>query len=92
MKLKVILYALFLFLTVTGEICSGKEADAISISPQIANSSPRIVNIINFIRQCEPRIDWITEEVLYDTVAEGVVWEDVRDWRLVGDSATSGGK
>ena len=30
--------------------------------------SPRIVNIINFIRQCEPRIDWITEDVLYDTV------------------------
>jgi len=34
--------------------------------------SPRIVNIINFIRQCEPRIDWITEEVLYDTVVAQV--------------------
>jgi len=31
-------------------------------------TSPRIVNIINFIRQCEPRIDWITEDVLYETV------------------------
>jgi hypothetical protein len=30
------------------------------------------VNIINFIRQCEPRIDWITEEVLYDTVVEQI--------------------
>ncbi len=36
------------------------------------NKSPRIVNIVNFIRQCEPRIDWITEEVLYDTVAEQI--------------------
>ncbi len=34
--------------------------------------SPRIVNIINFIRQCEPRIDWITQDVLYDTVVEQV--------------------
>ncbi len=34
--------------------------------------SPRVVNIINFIRQCEPRIDWITEEVLYDTVVAQV--------------------
>jgi hypothetical protein len=36
------------------------------------NKSPRIVNIVNFIRQCEPRIDWITEEVLYETVVEQV--------------------
>ncbi len=34
--------------------------------------SPRIVNIINFIRQCEPRIEWITEDVLFATVAEQV--------------------
>jgi len=34
--------------------------------------SPRIVNIINFIRQCEPRIDWITEDVLYDTVVSQI--------------------
>ena len=34
--------------------------------------SPRIVNIINFIRQCEPRIDWITQDVLYNTVVEQV--------------------
>lgn len=36
------------------------------------NSSPRIVNIINFIRQLEPRDSKITEEVLYETVHEQV--------------------
>ncbi|MEE4117250.1 MAG: hypothetical protein V2I37_13845 [Marinilabiliaceae bacterium] len=34
---------------------------------------PGIVNIINFVRQCEPRIDWITEEVLYKTVEEQIL-------------------
>lgn len=34
--------------------------------------SPRIVNIINFVRECEPRVSWITEEVLYRTVEEQV--------------------
>lgn len=34
--------------------------------------SPRIVNIINFIRQCEPRDARITEDVLYQTVVEQV--------------------
>ena len=43
----------------------GKKADS-------QNYSPRIVNIINFVRQCEPRIDWITEEVLYQTVVEQI--------------------
>ncbi|MCX6877840.1 MAG: hypothetical protein NTW21_29115 [Verrucomicrobia bacterium] len=43
----------------------GGEADT-------ASGSPRIVNIVNFIRQCEPRIEWITPEVLYDTVVEQV--------------------
>lgn len=37
-----------------------------------AGQSPRIVNIINFIRQCEPRIASITEDVLYDTVVQQV--------------------
>ena len=36
------------------------------------SSSPRLVNIVNFIRECEPRIDWITTNVLYDTVVEQV--------------------
>ena len=43
---------------------SRKEADLIS------RDVPKIVNIINFVRQCEPRIDWITEDVLYKTVEE----------------------
>lgn len=38
----------------------------------VEKRSPRIVNIINFIRQCEPRIDWITQDVLYHTVVEQV--------------------
>ena len=33
---------------------------------------PRIVNIINFIRLCEPRSAAITEEVLYETVVEQI--------------------
>ncbi|MHC4324968.1 MAG: hypothetical protein ACYSUX_11925 [Planctomycetota bacterium] len=63
MTLRIILCCLFL--NIAGEICRGKEAVA-------TGGSPRIVNIINFIRQCEPRIDWITEEVLYDTVVEQI--------------------
>lgn len=34
--------------------------------------SPRIVNIINFIRQVEPRIEAITKDVLYETVASQI--------------------
>ncbi len=33
---------------------------------------PKIVNIVNFIRQCEPRYDWVTEDVLFETVEEQV--------------------
>lgn len=65
MKLRNILYGLLLIITITGEISLTKEADA-------ASRSPRIVNIINFIRQCEPRIEWITEDVLYETVVEQI--------------------
>lgn len=36
------------------------------------NTSPRIVNIVNFIRQLEPRDSKITEDVLYETVHEQV--------------------
>lgn len=34
------------------------------------NSPVRVVNIINFVRQSEPRIEAITEDVLYNTVVE----------------------
>ena len=36
------------------------------------NKQPRIVNIVNFIRQSEPRLEEVTEEVLYQTVVEQV--------------------
>lgn len=35
---------------------------------ETAARPPRIVNIVNFVRQCEPRIEAITEDVLYRTV------------------------
>lgn len=47
-------------------------AVAAASSDTNAAASPRIVNIINFVRQCEPRIEWITEDVLYDTVVEQI--------------------
>lgn len=47
-----------------------------------AGRSPRIVNIINFIRQCEPRIEWITEDVLYETVVEQI--KTMKKHRLKG--------
>jgi len=47
-----------------------------------ADHSPRIVNIINFIRQCEPRIEWITEDVLYETVVEQI--KTMKKHRLKG--------
>lgn len=34
------------------------------------NSPARVVNIINFIRQSEPRVEAITEDVLYNTVVQ----------------------
>jgi len=64
LKRTFILYGLLMLLPNAGETCMAKEADT-------ASSSPRIVNIINFIRQCEPRIEWITEDVLYEAQLKG---------------------
>ena len=50
--------------------CSSRETGSTQNLGKEEN--PRIVNIINFIRQCEPRIDWITEDVLYETVVEQI--------------------
>ena len=47
-----------------------------------AQDSPRIVNIINFIRYTEPRDDEITEKVLYETVLSQA--EDLRSKGLTG--------
>lgn len=62
--------------TMTPAICRVSENNAPA-------ESPRIVNIINFIRQCEPRIESITENVLYDTVVSqifGVYPKSVGSW------------
>lgn len=42
------------------------------ITANATGEKPRIVNIINFIRQVEPRSAEITEDVLYETVHEQV--------------------
>ena len=44
--------------------------------------SPRIVNIINFIRYTEPRYEEMTEKVLFETVRSQA--EDLRRKDLVG--------
>lgn len=45
-------------------------------------STPKIVNIINFVRFCEPRVPEITEEVLYQTVVSQV--EMMKKYHLRG--------
>ena len=72
-KLSVVLCSL-LFI-IPGQTCRAK------VSAE-AGKSPRIVNIINFVRQCEPRIDWITEDVLYDTVVSQI--ESMKQHQLRG--------
>ena len=58
------LYILILIFTVRGiEINAKGQEDT---------SAPRVVNVINFIRQTEPRLDAVTDKVLYETVAEQV--------------------
>ena len=60
----------FLFIIIV-LFCSGcsNRTSKIAITPV---NPPRIVNIINFIRQLEPRNAAITEDVLYETVAQQV--------------------
>lgn len=48
----------------------------------VETRSPRIVNIINFVRYTEPRVDAITEEVLFQTVVSQA--EDLRSKNLKG--------
>lgn len=65
MKLRYILFSLLMIVAISGGISLAEEAGR-------SSQSPRIVNIINFIRQNEPRIEWITEDVLYETVVEQI--------------------
>ena len=64
-------FALAAFLLVG---CSGKDTQSAQ--------SPRIVNIINFIRYTEPRSDKPMEEVLYQTVVSQA--QDLRSKDLIG--------
>jgi hypothetical protein len=50
--------------------------------PKRAESTPRIVNIVNFIRLLEPRDTAITEAVLFRTVVRQV--ELMRKYHLKG--------
>lgn len=52
------------------------------ISCHGVETQPRIVNIINFVRLCEPRDERITEDVLYQTVVKQV--EVMRQYNLRG--------
>ncbi len=61
-----LIFTVFLFSTVSCSQSSGEAAE------KKEQESPRIVNIVNFIRECEPRIDWITEDVLYQTVVSQI--------------------
>lgn len=45
-------------------------------------SSPKIINIVNFIRQIEPRDEKITNDVLYQTVVKQI--ESMRKYELKG--------
>jgi len=51
---------------------SCKKGTSDQVTADTDGGKPKIVNIVNFIRQCEPRIDWITEDVLFETVEEQV--------------------
>ena len=44
-----------------GSSCNSNTSDQDASDTE--SGTPKIVNIVNFIRQCEPRIDWITEDV-----------------------------
>lgn len=49
---------------------------------KIEKSTPKIVNIINFVRFCEPRVPEITEDVLFQTVVNQV--EMMKKYHLKG--------
>ncbi|HVV02725.1 MAG TPA: hypothetical protein VHC96_00820 [Puia sp.] len=65
---------------VAGLLCSSRLAAQAPAG--IAQPSPKIVNIVNFIRLLEPRDPAITEDVLYQTVVKQV--EIMKKYRLGG--------
>ncbi|MBN1387569.1 MAG: hypothetical protein JW965_03935 [Bacteroidales bacterium] len=64
--------------SLTGCISPETEFD----NKETVKNQARIVNIVNFIRQCEPRIDWIIEDVLYEPVVEQI--NIMREYNLKG--------
>uniref|UniRef100_UPI0032168F9A hypothetical protein n=1 Tax=uncultured Draconibacterium sp. TaxID=1573823 RepID=UPI0032168F9A len=68
--IKIFKITFYIFLVVLFCSCVNSGQQNKESEPQI--SKPRIVNIINFIRLCEPRKDEITEDVLYETVQKQV--------------------
>ncbi len=54
----------------------------LACGPKEKAESPRIVNIINFVRYTEPRSEEITEQVLFETVRSQA--EDLRSKGLIG--------
>ena len=75
MKLKTPNLLIICILSLLSVSCSTETSTA-------TDEAPRIINIINFIRQCEPRIEWITEDVLYETVVSQV--EMMKEYNFPG--------
>lgn len=50
------------------------------LSTKVEEKPPRIANIINFVRNTEPRVPAITDEVLYNTVVEQI--KQVKQYNL----------
>ncbi|MGB9906229.1 MAG: hypothetical protein ACPLRR_02445 [Candidatus Saccharicenans sp.] len=65
---KILIFEVFALLSLIMS-CSGA---ADSGKADLEGRTPRLVNIINFVRECEPRVDWITADVLYQTVVEQI--------------------
>ena len=64
--MKTINYLIIIILSIFTCSCKIKE------TKKKTTDSPRIVNIINFVRQLEPRVKSITEDILYETVVQQV--------------------
>ncbi len=74
-KILIVVFAIYLFSS-----CTQNREHAENLLEK--GEEPKIVNIINFIRLCEPRDSRITEEVLYETVVSQV--EMMRKYKLRG--------
>jgi len=72
-----IIPVIFLFILLSGI----SESKAQSTNPT-QKAGPKIVNIVNFIRECEPRDAAITHEVLYETVVEQI--KIMKEYNLPG--------